>query len=113
MDRVPAAPAASGFSGSVCRRLACLPGLQIVASTVPTGTFWPASTLISPSTPSLNTSISIAPFCVSTSAMMSPRFRIARPLVPLDERAGVHVGAERWHLEFDHFRSAFGGRLRR
>ncbi len=43
------------------------------AITVPTGNFVPTGTTSSDTTPGLNTSISIAPFCVSTTAMTSPR----------------------------------------
>ena len=30
---------------------------------------------------------------------VAPTDRIARPLQPLNQRAGLHVGAERWHDE--------------
>ena len=48
-------------------------------------------------------SISIAPFCVSTTATMSPRVTlIARLDQPLDQRSRFHVGAERRHAELGH-----------
>jgi hypothetical protein len=45
----------------------------MMASGVPTGTFAPGCASSVSTTPSSNTSISIAPFSVSTTAMMSPR----------------------------------------
>ena len=48
-------------------------GVLMMASGVPTGTSVPISTRIRSTVPGSKFSISIAPFCVSTTATMSPR----------------------------------------
>ena len=55
------------------------------------------------SRPSSKISISMSALSVSTTATMSPRLhRVAGLDVPFEQRAGVHVGAERRHPELSH-----------
>ena len=55
----------------------------------------------------------MAPFSVSTTAMMSPRLSdVAGLLQPFDQRAGFHVGAERGHPELGHRATSVHGSAR-
>ena len=97
-------PAARGVATTACTATGSrpLPGLRIVASTVPTGTLLARCTTERSITPSSNTSISMAPFSVSTTAMMSPRATGRRAASATGQRARLHVGAEGGHAELDH-----------
>ncbi len=79
------------------------PSARIVAILAPTGTLVPGATSSVSTTPDWKHSISMMPFWVSTTAMMSPRaMRLAGLDSHFDQRAGLHVGAEGGHAKFTH-----------
>ena len=100
-----AAGAGTARSASTCALTCSEVSLasRSTAITVPTGISAPGSTSSSSTVPSCQHSTSIAALVVSTTATMSPFFTWSPGSdAPLEQRALVHVGAERRQAKRDH-----------